>query len=490
MTPSDPQVERFAALVEQEVGLRFAERDRAMLGEVLVRRAHARGERVSAYLRELESPTVRRQELRALAPSLTVGESYFFRNPSQFDAFMEVVLPDRLRGRGVDERVEVLSAGCSSGEELYTLAILLQEKPLLGARVDLLGVDLNGEAVSTARRGRYSAWSLRDMPAEVREQWLRADGKVFEVDERLRERVTFEERNLLDPDPSFWRPGRFDVVFFRNVSIYFGPETIRTLLDRLWEALAPGGYLFLGDAEANRIHRSSRFQSCQSHGTWYYRRVEPQAVVEPAPPPRRTARAAAARTRSERPPRRTPASPAVPVTPAPRRGAHAHYLARERALELLRLERFAEGLLALEEVPEAERGAELRLLRAALLTATGRTAEAESTCQELLAREAPDAGAHLLLGLCREAAGDAAGARRHHEAALFLQPDFALAHLHLGRLSRRAGDLDTARRALSRAARLLETEDPGRLVLFGGGFHRSALLELCRAELRACEVPR
>ncbi|HLL82410.1 MAG TPA: hypothetical protein VK420_07150, partial [Longimicrobium sp.] len=224
--------------------------------------------------------------------------------------------------------------------------------------------------------------------------------------------------------------------------------------------------------------------------TWYYRRVESPAVVEPPPPPRRSAPAAAPRTRSERPPRRTPVPSAAPVTPAPRRGAHAHYLARERALELLRLERFAEGLLALEEVPEAERSAELQLLRAALLTATGRTAEAESTCQKLLARGVPDAGAHLLLGLCREAVGDAAGARRHHEAAIFLQPDFALAHLHLGRLSRRAGDLDTARRALSRAARLLETEDPGRLVLFGGGFQRAALLELCRAELRACEVPR
>jgi len=315
MTPSDPQVERFAALVEQEVGLRFPEQDLAMLGEVLERRAHARGERVSAYLRELESPTVRREELRALAPSLTVGESYFFRNPSQFDAFMDVALPDRLRGRGVDDRVEVLSAGCSSGEELYTLAILLQDKPLLGARVDLLGVDLNGEAVSRARRGRYNAWSLRDMPAEVRAKWFRLHGKIFEVDERLRARVTFEERNLLEPDPSFWRPGRFDVIFFRNVSIYFGPENIRTLLDRFWEAMAPGGYLFLGDAEANRIHGSSRFQSRESHGTWYYRRVESPAVVEPPPPPRRSAPAAAPRTRSERPPRRTPVPSAAPVTP-------------------------------------------------------------------------------------------------------------------------------------------------------------------------------
>jgi chemotaxis protein methyltransferase CheR len=129
------------------------------------------------------------------------------------------------------------------------------------------------------------------------------------------------------------------------------------------------------------------------------------------------------------------------------------------------------------------------LLRAVLLTHGGRLALAEETCRRLLALDELNAGAHYLLALCREGAGDRRAAAEHDQVAAYLDPAFAMPRLHLALLARRHGDRETARRELAQAALLLEREDASRLLLFGGGFGREALVALCRAELAACGGP-
>jgi chemotaxis protein methyltransferase CheR len=125
------------------------------------------------------------------------------------------------------------------------------------------------------------------------------------------------------------------------------------------------------------------------------------------------------------------------------------------------------------------------LLHAVLLTHSGRLNEAEIVCGELLRNDDLDAGAHYLLALCRESASDARGAEEHDRLAAHLDPAFAMPRLHLGLLARRRGDLAAARRELAQALELLQREDAARVLLFGGGFRREALVTLCRAELGA-----
>jgi chemotaxis protein methyltransferase CheR len=159
----------------------------------------------------------------------------------------------------------------------------------------------------------------------------------------------------------------------------------------------------------------------------------------------------------------------------------------EHALHLLRREQFAAALAVVESLPDDPRGdPETLLLYAVLLIQCGRTDRAEEACGRLLARDGFNAGAHYLLGLCRESAGDATGAARHNHAAVHLDPTFALPRLRLGILARRRGEVEAARRELRHALALLSREDPHRLLLFAGGFTRRALTELCRAELAAC----
>ena len=121
-----------------------------------------------------------------------------------------------------------------------------------------------------------------------------------------------------------------------------------------------------------------------------------------------------------------------------------------------------------------------------LLTNLGDIGEARSACQRVLDLDEFNAGGHYLLALCDEHVGDLAAAARHDQMALYLEPGFAMPRLHLGRLAKRQGDLAAAREELARALDVLRREDVSRILLFGGGFKRDALLQLCRLELTAC----
>jgi chemotaxis protein methyltransferase CheR len=159
----------------------------------------------------------------------------------------------------------------------------------------------------------------------------------------------------------------------------------------------------------------------------------------------------------------------------------------DAAARLLEQERYSDALELLGAMPP-ERGddPEALLLQGVLLAHRNRLSDAEAVCRRLLARDDLKAGAHFLMALCKEGAGDLEAAAEHDEAAIYLDPGFAMPQLHLGRLARRSGELDRARRCLEQALDLLAREDSSRILLFGGGFGRDALAQVCRAELRAC----
>jgi len=324
--------------------------------------------------------------------------------------------------------------------------------------------------------------------------------------------ATFEQRNLVEEDALFWRPGAFDVVFCRNVIMYLTPEAAQAVIGRITQALAPGGFLFLGHAETLR-GISHEFHLRHTHETFYYQRREAgddggQAQVGavksgskpfvPAAQPDNswfeTIRLASGRIANltngangtsgrNRPSsgekRAADARPAESVPPPS--------WDRALAIELMRKERFSEAIDLLHGLPpEAGADPDIQMLLAVLLTNHGGPQEAEKVCLHLLELDELNAGAHYLIALCREHAGDRAAAIEHDQAAIYLDPKFAMPHLHLGLMSRRAADTDTARKELGVTLTLLAREDASRILLFGGGFTREALTEFCSAELRAC----
>jgi chemotaxis protein methyltransferase CheR len=466
--------DRLAALVERRLGLVPAAETRQELATLLEELAPRH--EWDSYVGRLETARPGDPELCALAERLTVGETYFFRHQVQLEALVEKVLPWVQRG---GRSARVLSAGCSTGEEAYSLAILGRESPRVDAeRLFITGVDLNRRAIANARWAQYAPWSLRATPEPLRQRWFDAlpDGG-FALRTELRDAVVFEERNLLEEAPAFWAPGSFDVILCRNVLIYFSPQTARRVIARLEQSLTPGGFLFLGPAE-NLRGLSESFEVQQVGDAFYFQRGRAAR-----PPSRSGALTPLATPALRAAPTLTPLGGTLP------RPAEAPHMPEgtARAWRLFEEERYAEARSWLEALPEQEREQPpMQLLRAALHLQGGRFQEAERLSEALAEKGVQGAGAHYLLGLCREQAGDGATARARYERAVHLEPTFALGHLRLGMLARRDGTPLTARVALRLALTLLAHEQPVHLALFGGGFGRHGLMQVCQRELLAC----
>lgn len=497
---SADRVQQFRAHVEQRLGLLFEDAKLDFLTDVLARRLKQSGLDGEAYLAQLDAGASA-AELGALAQELTIAETYFFRNVDQFHALAGAALPHRLRARAGLGRLHVLSAGCASGEEAYTIAMLARQA-LSGLPWEIVirAVDVNPAMLEKARRARYTDWALRETPPDIRERWFRRDGRDMVLADEIRNAVTFEERNLVEDNLSLWQPGVYDVVFCRNVLMYLTPQQAQAVVRRIARSLAPGGYLFLGHAETLR-NLSEDFNLRHTHGTFYYQHKEGSEAREPSPMPPTASHGFAWSVPA-------PALAAMPqddswvetirqaterierLVRAPTAAAAAPRWDAAQALDLLHKERFAEALTLVRAAPaQATRTPEVLLLNAVLLTHSGRLQEAEAACRSLLAFDAQNAGAHYVLALCCEGCADGDGAAEHNQVAATLDPSFAMPRLHLGLLARRGGDHETARRELRQALILLQREEASRLLLFGGGFGREALSALCRAELRACGEP-
>jgi chemotaxis protein methyltransferase CheR len=508
--PAPAEVERFRELVGLHVGLQFDDARLSFLADVLWRRLGDGRHSCPQYLRELEQG-LSQPELDGLARELTVPETYFFRHLDQFRAFAEAAIPARVHARRHARQLRILSAGCASGEEAYTLAIAIRELGLDPSwDVQVRAVDMNPAVLERGRRGRYSTWSMRETPPELQERWFSRHGRDFQLDESIRKQVVFEQRNLAEDDVALWQPETFDVVFCRNVMMYFTPKCAKAVVERITRSLAPGGYLFLGHAE-NLRGMSHEFHLCHTHNAFYYQRRTPgdeatQGLPWSYPsPPQRQAEAPidagghdwfeAIGTAADN--IRVLASSSMQmaaVAPAPVLAGPAALLALAAPgcdlrppLDLLSQERFGEALgLVAALPPESAGDPDVLLLEAVLLAHSGHPDRAAAVCSELLLIDELNAGAHYVLALCCEGAGQRSQAIEHDQVASYLDPAFAMPRLHLGLLARRAGQQTDARRELGLALALLQREDSSRLLFFGGGFGREALLTLCRAELVAC----
>ena len=489
------QVERFREIIGQVMGLHIDEGKSVLAADLATRRAALAGRDLPAYLHDFAAGQLP-GEVAALAQELTVGETYFFRHLDQFKAFAEICLPARLGVQAGSRSLRILSAGCASGEEAYTLAILAKGLADSTWNVSIQGIDINPDMIAKATKARYSAWSLRETPTEIQSRWFRMDGTQAVLDESIRTAVRFSERNLAAADAGFWQAEAYDIIFCRNMLMYFTAEEARKTVERLAASLSPGGYLFLGHAETLR-GLSNDFHLCHTHNTFYYQRRSSHqhagkaALHSPAAATPSDTQLAAALAQSgswvEAIGRATTRIRSLTATAAETAMPAATVDARAElavAFDLLREERFTDALRLMDTLPQAlARDPDALLLRAVLLVHGGRSPAAEEACRRLLDIDEFNAGAHYVLALCHEEANDRSTAADHDRMAIYLDHSFAMPHLHLGLLGKKNGARGEAAHEFAQALPLLEREDAARLLLFGGGFNRTTLVALCRAEL-------
>lgn len=498
-------LERFTMLIEKRLGFECADWQKQQLPYLLrerVRRNPALGGQ-EGYLAWLPTLEANHPEYFTIAAELTVGETYFFREPRAFEALTEHVLPE-LVAREPNKPLRFLSAGCASGEEPYTLALLLRKTlgEQAAGRVEIIGVDISPAALQKAENAVYSEWSLRATPHDIRREYFIQRGQDFRLRESIKAMVRFYPRNLLAPEYTFKDLGHFHVVFCRNVIIYFASGAIAQTLSLLTHMLYPGGFLFLGHSE-NVRDRSQNLELINHGEAFYYQRPpirKPQRPRLSEPPQsggdqndglwhlriEESAKRVEAFTSGQTPLPGAIAAQVPPPAPSPpvRRSSPGSFRA---ALELIRAERFGDAVALLEAGRKSgpTNNPDVELFLAVAYFNQGHFSSAEQICMRLLrtvkGKDAADA--LYVLGLCYEHTGDPSMALIQYQLATDEDPDFAMPHIHRGRLLKRAGRQQEARGAYEQAAALVAQEHADRIVLFGGGFQKNALLSLCRNEL-------
>ena len=207
--------------------------------------------------------------IRDVVEAMTTNESFFFRDIKPFDQFKQVVLPYLLQARAQTKTIKIWSAACSSGQEAYSLAMIFKEEKhrLNGWTIDILATDLSTEILAKAQAGLYSQFEVqRGLPIQMLVKYFKQAGDRWQIDAGLRDMVRFRPFNLLEEMAPL---GSFDVVFCRNVLIYFDQPTKQIVLERMAKQLAADGFLYLGGAETV-VGITDKFQPMTNHRGMYH----------------------------------------------------------------------------------------------------------------------------------------------------------------------------------------------------------------------------
>jgi chemotaxis protein methyltransferase CheR len=242
-------------LIYKSAGIFHADNKLRLLEDRCQKRMQALG---IGSLREyhdcLTSRPMHQAELVSLLNEITIGETCFFRNRPQLDGIRNIILPQIMEARDqmCMRQIRIWSAGCSTGEEPYTLAILLMEESqskLKGWTFELLATDLNDRSIAHAKAGSYGEHSVRNLNSYLRNKYFDLKGDMFQVRPEVKQAVSFSRLNLLD-DPRMMFMKEVDLVLCCNVLIYFDVNSKRKVIQHFYSNLLPHGYLFLGHAES------------------------------------------------------------------------------------------------------------------------------------------------------------------------------------------------------------------------------------------------
>jgi chemotaxis protein methyltransferase CheR len=399
---------------------------------------------VASYLVLLDDDAAERQRL---LDEVTIQETHFFRNPPQVRALRTHVLPELLRhAEQHGRRLRIWSAGCSTGEEPYSIAMLLRELlPSTGGwDVKVIATDISSRALEAARAGRYGARAVQLASADdLARHFQPAPDGGHEVRPEVRQLVEFRHHNLVTAPVPFAPSERIDLVLCRNVTIYFGRDTTRALMTRLHECLRDGGYLFLGHSETLwQVSEDFRLVALGTGETaaFVYRRLDEPAAERRAVLPDR-------RTEDEGPPR-----------PAPEQRVKAR-----RAVE-----------------PAAPVGIDDLLAQARAALGAGRYAAAAELAAQASAAAPLRAEAFYLRGLALVDAGRDADALVDLRKAVYLLPEMGFAHFLLAGVLGRLGHPSAAAREYAAAADTLGLQPGDATAEELGGRSVSELAQLCR----------
>lgn len=470
-------LEEFSAFLAARMGLHYAadrwgDLERAVV-QMAVELGFADGD---ACMRHFLSVPVDRTGIETLASHLTIGETYFFREPASFEALSTRILPDLIAQRRAsgNRTLRIWSAACSTGEEAYSMAILLDRliPDAAGWTITILATDINPRSLRKAIEGVYGDWSFRGIDPEIRRAYFTPRGTRWEIVPRIRRMVSFAYHNLAeDLYPSVQNnTNAMDIIFCRNVLMYFSTGTARRVVSNLQHSLVEGGWLVAASVEGS----AELFQPLANIGlvdATIYRKTQSPPLMPFTLPPLPEMPAEDPLPELLVSPLLVPAPlPSEIELPGPLDEAMALYQRGENAAAIA---------LLLGDPGLAGDGKALTLL-ARLYANEGRLDLAEECCRRALAVDRLTPERHYLLAMIRQEVGDPRGAAEALKRALFLDPDHILAHVALAGLAMADSRKAEARRCYRNALALLSARAVHEALPDGDGLTVGRLTEIVR----------
>lgn len=429
-------------LIAQRLGLAAQGQVRSDFQQLLQELAH--DDDPDRFIEQLRQQDDSSRAWQALIRALAIGETYFFRDRAHFDLLRERILPpliQRRRDEG-DLTLSLCSIGCATGEEAYSLAILLREclPDLERWLIRLVGTDINRHALALAREGVYRPWSFRTNSDDLLRHFEPTQGG-WRIRPYLRQMVSFREANLIRMTPV----PQYDVIFCRNVLLYFTPERAATSEALLKDLLYPDGWLFLGQAEALRASREGWITHLYPGASAYQKHTHSDVA-------------------SVREHRASPPAPVVPPPAANGSGSPSatSYEAATLALQQGNPDECARILHAILQADPNH--ARAYALLACLYADQRRTADAHAALDAALLREPLMADAYYLRGLLFMEASDTPQAQAALQRALYCQRNHPLASLMLGTILAQHGDFPKAVRLWHNALNAISALTPNSLI--------------------------
>lgn len=271
--PPDPELVRIRDLIYQEAGIFHPDTKLRLLFDRCARRMkELKASSLREYFEHLMLKPTRQAELIALLNEITIGETCFFRCQPQLDAVRQIILPKIVaaKARLPVRRLRIWSAGCSTGEEPYTLSMMMQEESqqLHNWTIEIFATDLNERSLAHARNATYSAYSTRRVTPLYQQKYFGSVGEELQVHPVARKCVTFTRLNLSDDAHMAFMRG-MDMIFCCNVLIYFDLASKRRVIEHFYKNLPPHGYLFLGQTES-LYHVNDQFRLIHFPGATAY----------------------------------------------------------------------------------------------------------------------------------------------------------------------------------------------------------------------------
>ncbi len=472
---------RFSKLMHDRCGLHFPEKRRTDL-EAGIRQAFATSTctNLDEYYRLLQDPKDGAVEMDRLINALTVSETHFFRNAGQFDALYNHVLPQIIQRRRPLCTLRIWSAGCASGEEPYSIAIMLREllPDVDEWAITILGSDVNTESLHRARKAVYGEWAFREARArQCRPRYFRPQGNRYELIPEVRRMVTFAQLNLAENSyPAYETNTTFmDLILCRNVMIYFTESVTIKIVERFYNALAEGGWLIVGHSE----HSLTTYRHFQAHN--YPDAILYQRTGQPTVLPSDWDWLTASPAQDEPSPLSVPVSNPAPApvdvqsTPPVEIEEGDSF---ERAQELLDYGHSEKGRdMLLKLVKSRPHHAPTCALLGQACANLGCWQEAEHWCRQAIGLDKLALKAYYILALVLHHQGKLDQAIEAMKKVIYIDRSYVPGHFGLADLYRSNGQLPQAQKSLDNARRLLEARAADELIPDSGGITVGRLRE-------------